>query len=483
MSSKVATLMPIVLLILSLRSIAQGPCPTATVSTTAKLSSDSICTITQVYGAGGLVGRKDGGPLDDTDTGTFKHVVHFQSSSLSSFSPLTAEIGTQLSQLPLTSPASGFIYSLGATGGITATTQNFGPILSERAQTIGKHRLFVGFSYQYFNFDKVDGVNLKHFGAVFTHEPEACLPNNPTLTCASDGQVLPTKDFVETSNRIDLKVHQFTAVGTLGITDRFDLSVAIPILDVRMDMGSDATIISFETATDNPPCCVHQFDPSQPIEQGEHLFPANPQFGNNHASFFRATSAAGIGDVTFRGKYELLKREKMGVAAGLDVRVPTGDELNFLGSGTWGVRPFGAISFSGRFAPRANIGYLFNGDSVLGGNISENTSDRLPSVLTYSFGADYGISPRLSLSGDFLGQTLINAKRITGVTFTDFFKQNTVPNISAASRANVNQASLAAGAKINPFGKLLVTANVLFRVNDAGLHSKPVPLIGLSYTF
>jgi len=171
------------------------------------------------------------------------------------------------------------------------------------------------------------------------------------------------------------------------------------------------------------------------------------------------------------------------VAAGMDVRVPTGNELNFLGSGTWGVRPFGAISFSGRFAPRANIGYLVNGDSVLGGDISTNKSDRLPSVFTYSFGADYGISPRLSLSGDFLGQTLINAKRISASTFTDFFQQNTVSNISPISQANVNQASIAAGAKINPMGKLLITLNVLFRVNDAGLHSKPVPLVGLSYTF
>ena len=479
---KAATLMPILVMFSSLHLLAQGPCPTAKVSPNATLSSDSICLVTQVYGAGGLVGKKDGGPLDDTDSGTFKHVVHFQSSSLTSFSPLTAEIGTQLSQLPLTSPASGFIYSLGATGGITETTQNFGPILTERAQTIGKHRLFVGFSYQYFNFDKVDGVDLRHFGAVFTHEPEACLPNNPTLTCASDGQVLATKDFIETQNRIDLKVHQFTAVGTFGVTDRLDLSIAIPILDVRMDMSSDARIISFETPTDNPPCCVHQFDPSQPTA-GEHLFPPDAQFGNDHASFFRATSASGIGDVVFRGKYELIKGERVGVAAGMDVRVPTGNELNFLGSGTWGVRPFGAISFSGRFAPRANIGYLVNGDSVLGGDISTNKSDRLPSVFTYSFGADYGISPRLSLSGDFLGQTLINAKRISASTFTDFFQQNTVSNISPISQANVNQASIAAGAKINPIGKLLVTLNVLFRVNDAGLHSKPVPLVGLSYTF
>jgi hypothetical protein len=36
---------------------------------------------------------------------------------------------------------------------------------------------------------------------------------------------------------------------------------------------------------------------------------------------------------------------------------------------------------------------------------------------------------------------------------------------------------------VNPIGKLLITANVLFRVNDDGLHYKPAPLVGVSYTF
>jgi len=323
-------------------------------------------------------------------------------------------------------------------------------------------------------------VNLRKFGAVFLHDPKTACPANDSngnpLTCTPDGtQVLATADYIKTTNTIDLKVHQITAVATLGVTDRLDLSIAIPILDVRMDMRSDATITSFETAADNPPCCVHQFDPSQPILAGEHFFAAD------HASFFRATSAAGIGDIVFRGKYELLKGEKFGLAAGTDLRLPTGNELNFLGSGTWGVRPFAALSFSGRFAPRANLGYLFNGDSILAGDISKNTSSRLPGSLTYSVGADYGVSPRLSLSADFLGQTLINAKRISAATFTDLDKLP-VSNIST-SEENVTQASVAVGGKINPFGKLLVTANILFRVNDAGLHSKPVPLVGLSYTF
>src|SRR5215813_13609792 len=39
------------------------------------------------------------------------------------------------------------------------------------------------------------------------------------------------------------------------------------------------------------------------------------------------------------------------------------------------------------------------------------------------------------------------------------------------------------GGKVNPVGRMLMIANVIFQTNQAGLHAKPVPLIGLSYTF
>jgi hypothetical protein len=42
------------------------------------------------------------------------------------------------------------------------------------------------------------------------------------------------------------------------------------------------------------------------------------------------------------------------------------------------------------------------------------------------------------------------------------------------------------GIKLRPFpkvSKLVITANVLVRLDEGGLHSKPAPLIGLGYTF
>lgn len=458
---------------------AQGPCPTAsstTTSTTPTRSGDVICLVPQVYGPGGLVGVDHGGPL--LSTAAFSHAAHFTNSALASFTPLNSEIGTQLSQLPITSPVSGFVFSFNPSLGVVSRqTEGFGPVLTERPETIGRHKLFVGFSYQFFNFDKADGVNLKNFGAVFQHESEAelCTPV-AVVTCGPDGEPTFQHDIITTQNRIDLKVHQFVGVATFGVTDRFDLSVAIPILQVRSSMNSDGVIDSFETATDTPPCCVHQFDPaSQQIPAHETFFEGS------HADFFDNKSASGIGDITIRGKYEVYKGEKAGLALGADIHLPTGNELNFLGSGTWGIRPFVTASYSGRISPHGTFGYQRNGNSILAGDITTDSKAHLPDALTYSAGVDVGVTHRFSLTGDYIGQALINTKKISNVTFVDVAGGD--HSTITSSTTNVNQAYISVGGKLNPVGKLLIVANVLFQVNEAGLHSKPVPLIGASYTF
>jgi hypothetical protein len=499
--SKVATFVLVILALLATASRAQttvgGPCPTSnsTNQTISSISRDLICIVPQVYGAGGLVGVDHNGPLGSTDqaSASFKHNVHFEASSLASFAPLTTAIGTQLSNLPITSPASGFTFSFNPTLGVVSeTTQNFGPILTERAQTIGRHKLFVGFSYQYFDFDNVDGISLKHFGAVFHHEFAPCPPAPTTVTCYIDSNgksaVVAAKDFISTQNRIDLKVHQFTAVGTFGITNRLDLSIAIPILDVRMNMTSDATIQTIEStdSTIIPHCCVHLFS-SSPLQPGETLGPifTSPSNGfqfYNNATFVRGNSAAGIGDVVLRGKFQVLRGEKVGLSGGLDIHLPTGDELNLLGAGTWGIRPFVTFSLAGRVAPHASFGYQVNGDSILAGDVATDTKAHLPNIITYTAGLDAGITRRVSASVDFLGTTLTDQKKILNAPPVTDFVGVSHPDITTQT-ATVNQASIALGGKVNPFGRLLLTADVLFRVNDAGLHSKPVPLVGVSYTF
>jgi hypothetical protein len=435
-------------------AVGQSPCPTQVLQgQNATMSRDLICLVPQVYGPGGLVGTNNGGPLHTT----VGHEVHFQASTISSFGPLNSEIGIALSQLPIAPPvAAGFIIS----GGTVTQAEGFGPVLSERADTVGKHRLFVGASYQFFQFDKVDGLDIRNFGVVLTHESE---PGNPVYT----------NDIVATQNRIDLKVHQMTFVATYGITRGLDISVAVPVLDVRMGVTSKATIFNFE-----PPPVNHQFittpEPNETV-----ISPYDAIFTNSHA-------AMGIGDVTIRAKLRAWQsqNERSALAVGVDVRLPSGDANNFLGAGTWGARPFATISHTGRFVtPHASFGFQGNGDSVLPGAVTTQpvTKAKMPDVFSYAAGADVGFAHRISFTGDFIGQTLQHAPKIAKTTYTDY--AGGVHDNVAPATDTVTQLSIAAGGKLRIAGQLLLVGNVLFRLNDAGLHSRPAPLVGLSYTF
>jgi hypothetical protein len=350
------------------------------------------------------------------------------------FSSLNAALGAQIGQVPTPSPASGIVFSFGPSG--LTGERSLGPIFSERPTTLGRHRLYLGFTYQYFRFDQIDSVSLKQIPLQIS----GC-----DISAAGCGAPL------ETHSRLDLKLHQFTSYVAFGLTNQIDISAAIPILDVRMGMQSRCSV------------CLQQL----PGTQGSLVFTPNSSSG----------SASGIGDVTFRVKATVLRGEHIGLALGVDVRTPTGDELNYLGSGAVGVRSFAAFGYRARISPHANIGYQANQGSILA-SIDGLTPRALPNSLVYTAGADLAIIKSLSISGDLLGQTFFSADRVVlGVR-----APLDHPDI-ARQTSNFNTTSFAVGGKFNPSKNLLIAADVLFNLDNNGLHHRPAPMIGLSYTF
>lgn len=347
------------LMLAGLSALGQSPCPTQVLEgISAKLSSDMLCTIPQLYGAGGLVGSDNGGPLNSTTNKG--HEAHFQASSVSDFRPINAEIGLQLSQVPLAAPVSGVTFL----NGVWQEAIGLGPVLTDRAETIGNHAVFVGFNYEYFDFDKADNIDLRNFGAVFSHEYEPC-PGDPSVTgvpCVTNqsGQSVPlyTQDVIASQNRLNIIVHQFSIVGTYGINSKWDISVAVPIVKVRMSMASNTTIFNFE-----PPPVDHSFAAVSNNASETYVSPSN-------AIFYSHRSAQGVGDIRLRNKFVAWQsgNEKSSIAVGLDVRFPSGDPYAFLGSGTWGIKPFAIFSHASRFSPHFGAGFESNGQSVLAGD-------------------------------------------------------------------------------------------------------------------
>jgi hypothetical protein len=485
--SKPVLLGTLTLIVVPISASAQGICPLNGTS-----SNKLVCVIPQTFGPSGF-GSGNGAPLLAN-----RHEAHFEGDFLSSFGPINEAVGIQVSQLPIASPSSGITFTFDPVLKTfsPSTEETLGPILGERATTIGRNKLYVAFSFQYFNFNSIDGQNTSSIPAVLRHQPSpaglAPCPNQTGLMGSYAGNSCAVRDYIQTTNNIDLRVHQYTLYATYGITRHLDFSVAVPILDVSMKVNTGATIVqnSFTTPSAQfPGGAFHQFDPT--IVTG---CTATPCF---NGTFSSSGTATGIGDVDLRGKYELYQGERFGFAAGVDVRLPTGDEQNFLGSGATGVRPFGVVSYGGRVSPHAEIGYEVNGKSTLAGDFvgptATNAKVGLPDRFVYIVGADASIVKRLTASFDIYGQRLFGVPQLFATTFTDFGKCSDIncttltpgtthPDVGVRTTDyNITNASI--GLKYRLFSHLVVTGNALIKLDDAGLRTTVVPLAGISYSF
>jgi len=409
-----------------------------------------IQLLPKLFGNSGLTVDSDA-PL----AGGISHSAHFNSSFQQSFTPFNTALATQLAAVPLPSPASGFTYSLDpALGVFKRSTQSFGPILSDRAETIGKKKLSMGFTYQRFSFDSIDGLDLGAVPVVFTHD-------NPVAGTGRD-------DVVTTSNAIDLKVSQFTAFLNYGLTDRMDVSLAIPLVSVDFAATSIATIQRIGT-----------------INPAIHFYGRTPSGGfGNQATFSSSGSATGIGDILLRLKATAYRQGGTGLAVGGEVRLPTGDEEDLLGSGATGIKPFVVFSSAHeRVSPHVKLAYQWNGESVLAaGVIGSGEKGDLPDQFFYEVGADLGVSKKLTLALDLLGRRVIDGERLSTETFQALDNQSTFPNVRFQTES-FNVIDGAVGVKINPTGSLLVDFNLLFKLNDSGLRDTVTPLLGIEYSF
>lgn len=346
---------------------------------------------------------------------------------------------TQITQLPLATPASGFIYTFDKQKGINVASQeSFGPLLAERMETIGKDKLYVAFVYQRFSFDELDGNSLGTLPLVF---------NFPTL----QNPLVIT----QTVNRIDTSVNQYVGFATYGLTRKVDVSIAVPFDRIAMGVSSSGTEYS---TTSSATASFTEFTPG---------------------------AASGFGDVVLAGKGTLWTNEKYGVAAGMELRLPSGDEQNFLGSGTVGLKPYVVLARRGKVAPHLNLIYQWNSSSPLTKD-ANGQPQPLPRFFGYTIGVDTGLLKRVTFAVDLVGQHFFNAPRITKPSTFTANVNNTVPQkFSSVSSFNGDYEvdNLAVGLKANPWKQLLILGNATIKLNDGGMRATVIPMVGASYSF
>jgi len=403
---------------------------------------------TELYGPDGLVVNSLA-----SLAGGVSHSAHFNSGFESEFSQFGTALTGQIVSLPLPAPASGFTYQFDPGLGVfTRSTSSFGPILAERADTIGARRVSIGFAYQRLAFDSIENIDLQSVPAVFTHD-------NAELRGGRE-------DVITTVNSIDSKVSRSAAFITYGVTNDLDVSIAVPYITTDIVVTSDATVRRIGTTTPE----IHFFRAVDDSIGDRRIYTA---FGH----------ASGIGDITIRMKQAIKKSPRNGIALGLDLRLPTGDENNLLGTGAPAVQPFVAWSATyGTFAPHINLGYQWNGSSTLAGDIEAGVSADLPDVAVYALGAVVSVHPRVTLALDVLGRYIIDSPRVRLEDFVALDGHSVFPNI-AFDTGSINELSSAVGLKINVAGRLLLNTNLLMRLNSEGLRDKISPLVGIEYAF
>ncbi|HEY3124827.1 MAG TPA: transporter [Thermoanaerobaculia bacterium] len=390
------------------------------------------------------------------------HAHHFVGdASLAPLEQLNSELAIQLSTFPLASSAGGFTYRLDpALGVFTRATDSFGPIYADRADTIGKGKFAIGVNFSHFSFNRIDDVSLRDGGVeiVLTHQdlpPAGCC-----LRPFFEGDVITTR----TSLEIQTDITAFTF--SYGVTDHLDVGAAIPVVKVQIRALTEATIDKLATGGSSSTVGIHRF----------------PN-GEDSETFQQSGSASGVGDVVLRAKYRAISGARAGLALGLDVRLPSGEERDLLGTGATQVKGFliGSAHL-GAFSPHVNGGYTWS---------SRNRP--IPDEIDYTAGFDWALGPRLTFIVDALGRTLRKSQVLREVDTT--FKYNVNPSTDPVDLRSTTLKQLVAtqqdatsflgsvGFKINPVGNLLITVNGLFSLNNRGLQARFAPLVGLDYSF
>lgn len=400
--------------------------------------------------------------LDVNLAGPGAHGNHFLPSNVSTSQAVISSLGnlisTSASQFPLSSTSVGLTFDL-STGVPVATRTSAGPIFGERGQTLGKGRLNLGFNYSTLDLAKVRGLNTDEISFVFLHQ------NIGNTSIYGDD---PNEhDYIVLDAGLDLDATVLAIYGTYGLSDRLDVGIAIPYVRISLKADPFARMNSY-TFTSNG-SANHYFGGTS----------ASPELTLNGTDVDE--SAGGIGDITFRAKLHAYQGQSYDIGLLAEMRIATGKEEDFLGSGDGSFKGLLiASTSSGYFSPYGNLGF-----EVRSGELNR---DRF----FVGLGFDQKLSDLFTLAVEWTGE-FETGEQPAELTFPDevpilgpvgatpsTVSQTVQPtNIPSYENDHITNASF--GLKWTPTAKFLAYANIILPTNDGGLRSNAITTIGIEF--
>jgi len=363
---------------------------------------------------------------------------------------MSSAIVQETAAFPIGSSSGGFAYAFDTTSGTAIrSSPSFGPLFAERPLTSGRGKLNVGMTYLHRSFNELEGKGLKDGSLTFF------VPLNYRGTDSA-------ADLMQSTMNLRLRSDTMTLFATYGLLNKLDVSVAAPIQHVSLDAVVTSQLV--------------RFGPSSGIPNSE--IPSTQTT--------RSGDASGIGDVAVRAKYNLFNGPGGAVAAGLDIRLPTGDETNLLGTGRTRTKVYAAVSSAmSKLFPHANFGYTFQSDA------NDNDPFFFGSEFSYAAGAEYVVHPRLTVVGDILGRSLAGEGRLQDKattfqlvpTFATPAATITTSQLTYQSGLRLNTTLAAIGAKFNPGSTFIVSGHALVTLTSNGIKSGITPVLSVDYSF
>lgn len=318
--------------------------------------------VSDLYGGNGIT-------LDPT---IVFHTAHFAAGSKAALNNLSSVISASIGPASFNSTVSAISFDI-EEGVPVRSQESLGPLLAERASTIGKSHLNIGVSYTNVNYKRLNGARLSQLQLVLDHEQQFNVPYE------QDDIVL----------NLDLRLTQqiFAFIGTYGVTNNLDIGLVVPLIKIDGRVRSVATIV------DKGGMGIHQFGGS-----------VNPVSVNQQ-------SATGVGDLILRAKYVFTKGSDKVIDFGalLQASLATGDEKDLLGAGSSSIYLGGIVSANlGKINPHLNFGYEYFVDQKQ--TVVGLDTDRSSAKVVAGF--DLRARDNFAISPEFIGRWQKNGQHL-----------------------------------------------------------------------
>ncbi|HEU4700614.1 MAG TPA: hypothetical protein VFS40_15625 [Gemmatimonadales bacterium] len=388
------------------------------------------------------------------------HGAHFIPAAVAGNASLISFLGNSISssvsEVPV-SAASGSSTFRFEGGTPVRTSTSAGPILAERAQTLGRGRVVVAAGRTQVNFTTLRGVPLEDIRLTFTHQ-NVNFPGCDSVAggdCALLGVPLVENETIDLALDLHVDLSLTTFLLAYGLTDRVDVAVVVPIAHTALRGASLAQIQPFGAGP-----AVHFFAGT----------PQNPVLTANRAV---DASATGLGDVAARVKINLRDATPVALGLLLEGRFPTGSEQDLLGSGGFVGRGLAILSARfGDFSPHANLGYLYRGKF------------RDSDAFLATAGFDHLLAPWATLAADLISAFQVGTSHLTvpgDVVIQAPFRRTVHTSDIPNARDDLVDASL--GLKLTTPQGITIVTNGAWPLNRGGLRPNVAWNVGVEYNF